>query len=93
MTQPAVTRHQRRQHTRHLALLNTDENALREILHAHVVDPHLRAHAERAVCHVRKAHLAPTDPTRARTVDGLVQDLDRVGRFLARQTSTPSQHT
>jgi hypothetical protein len=82
---------QRRQRTRHLALLRTADNALREILHAHLIDPNLRAHADRALAHVREATIAITQPTSVRTVESLTTELDRMGRLLERLSPTSSQ--
>lgn len=88
--QPSYQERERAELIRHLA---TAETALRSILHVHTLTPEFRAHAERAVAHVREGRVVLTDPTRARTVEGLDQHLERTKRFLANlPPSSPSSH-
>ena len=61
-----------------LATLDTAEKALRRNLHQHGLDPAARAHLERALSHVHEGCLAINEPSRARTVDQLHEDLTKV---------------
>ncbi len=78
--QPGYQERERAELFRHLA---TAETALRAILHVHTLTPEFRAHAERAVAHVREGRVVLTAPESARTVEGLDQHLERTKRFLA----------
>lgn len=80
-----------RERAQHLAQLATAEKALRSILHAHLIDPNLRAHAERAMAHVRESGLVLTNPTQARTVEALGSDIRRVNSFV-QSLPRPSLH-
>ena len=64
-----------------LAYLNDAENALRENLNRHDLNPAARAHMERALSHVREAHIATTENGKARTVRQLVGDLEEMDRL------------
>ena len=81
-----------REREQHLELLAVAEKALRQVLHAHCLDPHFRAHAERAIVHVREGSLTLTSPTQARTVEALGEDLAKVSRFLARVSAPTAIH-
>ncbi|MBK8001688.1 MAG: hypothetical protein IPK15_24030 [Verrucomicrobia bacterium] len=61
-----------------LAQLNDAESALRENLHRHDLDATARTHMERAVAHVREAYIATNEIGKARTVQRLVSDLEKV---------------
>jgi len=67
-----------------LEILNDAESALRENLHRHDLDPVARAHMERALCHTREAYIATNEIGKARTVQRLVSDLDKVERLTER---------
>ena len=67
-----------------LELLNHAESALRENLHRHDLDPTARAHLERAVSHTREAYIATNEIGKARTVQRLIGDLDKVDRLVAK---------
>ena len=58
--------------------LNNAEQALRENLHRHDLDPTAREHMERALSHVREAHIATNEIGKARSVRRLVGDLEKV---------------
>ena len=62
----------------HLILeqLNTADQALRENLHRHDLDPTAREHMERALSHVREAYIATNEIGKARSVQTLVRDLE-----------------
>ena len=61
--------------------LNNAEQALRENLHRHDLDPTAREHMERALSHVREAYIATNEISKARSVRGLVGDLEKVERL------------
>jgi hypothetical protein len=61
--------------------LNTAEQSLRENLHRHDLDPTAREHMERALSHVREAYIATNEIGKARSVQRLVGDLERVERL------------
>ena len=65
-----------------LEQLNDAESALRENLHRHDLDPIARAHMERALSHVHEAYIATNEVGKARTVQRLVGDLEKVDRLL-----------
>ena len=67
-----------------LELLNDAESALRENLHRHDLDSNARAHMERAASHTREAYIATNEIGKARTVQRLVDDLDKADRLVAR---------
>ena len=62
--------------------LDTAEQALRENLHRHDLDPTARAHMERAVAHVHEAYIATNEIGKARSVQRLVGDLEKVDRLV-----------
>lgn len=61
-----------------LQQLTAADTALRANLHMHCVDETGRAHMERALAHVREAHIAINEGGRARTVQQLVAELLKV---------------
>jgi hypothetical protein len=67
-----------------LEQLDTAQRALRENLHRHDLEPTARQHMERALSHVREAHIATNQIGRARSVHRLVSDLEKVDRLLER---------
>jgi len=64
-----------------LEQLNNAEQALRENLHRHDLDPTAREHMERALSHVREAYIATNEIGKARSVQRLVGDLEKVERL------------
>ena len=62
--------------------LGTAEQALRENLHRHDLDPTAREHMERALSHVHEAHIATNEIGKARPVQRLVDDLENVDRLV-----------
>ena len=61
--------------------LNNSEQALRENLHRNDLDPTAREHMERALSHVREAYIATNEIGKARSVQRLVGDLEKVERL------------
>ena len=57
--------------------LDTADQALRENLHRHDLDPTAREHMERALSHVREAHIPTNEIGKARSVRRLVGDLEK----------------
>lgn len=72
-----------------LEQLNDAESALRENLHRHDLDPTARAHMERALSHVHEAYIATNEVGKARTVQHLVGDLEKVDRLLEKVRQRP----
>ena len=72
-----------------LEQLNDAESALRENLHRHDLDPTARAHMERALSHVHEAYIATNEVGKARTVQHLVGDLEKVDRLLEKIRQRP----
>lgn len=72
-----------------LEQLNDAESALRENLHRHDLDPTARAHMERALSHVHEAYIATSEVGKARTVQQLVGDLEKVDRLLEKVRQRP----
>ena len=64
--------------------LDTAEQALRENLHRNDLDPTAREHMERALSHVREAHIATNEIGKARSVRCLVSDLEKVIPIMAK---------
>jgi len=62
--------------------LDTAEQALRENLHRNDLDPTAREHMERALSHVREAYIATNEIGKARSVQQLVRDLEKVDRLV-----------
>ena len=67
-----------------LQRLNEAEQALRENLHRHELDPVARSHMERALSHTREAVIATNEIGKARTTQQLVTDLEKVERLTAK---------
>jgi len=61
--------------------LNNAEQALRENLHRNDLDPTAREHMERALSHVREAYIATNEIGKARSVQRLAGDLEKVERL------------
>jgi hypothetical protein len=79
-----------------LGELSTAEQALRENLHRHDLDPTAREHMERALSHVREAYIATNEIGKARSVQRLVGDLEKVERLTEKvrrryQVGTPGK--
>ena len=72
-----------RERTERLDHLALAEKALRALLHMHLHDVALRAHAERAMAHVRECQVTITSPDRARSLGQLSRHLDRMNELLA----------
>lgn len=72
-----------------LEQLNDAESALRENLHRHDLDPTARAHMERALSHVHEAYIATNEIGKARTVQQLVGDLEKVEHLLKKLQQRP----
>ena len=64
--------------------LDTADQALRENLHRHDLDPTAREHMERAMSHVREAYIATNEIGKARSVQRLVSDVEKVGHLLSK---------
>jgi len=58
--------------------LDTADQALRENLHRNDLDPIAREHMERALTHVREAYIATNEIGKARSVQQLVGDAEKV---------------
>ena len=67
-----------------LEQLKDAESALRENLHRHDLDPTARAHMERALNHTLEAYVATNEIGKARSVQRLVGDLEKVEQILAK---------
>lgn len=67
-----------------LQCLQVAEDALRSNLHRHDLDEIARAHMERALNHTREAYVATNEIGKARTVERLVGDLEKVERLTER---------
>jgi len=67
-----------------LEQLDIADQALRENLHRHDLDPTAREHMERAMSHVREAFIATNEIGKARSVQRLVGDLEKVNHIVAR---------
>ena len=67
-----------------LEQLDTADQALRENLHRHDLDPTAREHMERAMSHVREACIATNEIGKARSVHRLVGDMEKVGHLLSK---------
>lgn len=69
--------------------LRDAESALRENLHRHDLDPTARAHMERALNHTLEAYVATNEIGKARSVQRLVGDLEKVEQILAKVHRQP----
>ena len=61
-----------------LARLQAADTALRASLHQHGTDALVRAHLERALAHIREAHIATRERIQIRTVQELADQLTRI---------------
>jgi hypothetical protein len=61
-----------------LAQLNVAEAAMRNGLHTQGFGATVQAHMERALAHIREAYIALNEARQVRTVQQLVDDLNRV---------------
>ena len=66
-----------------LARLQSADTALRASLHQHGTDAIVRAHLERALAHIREAHIAANERTQVRTVQELADQLTRIEQMRA----------
>jgi hypothetical protein len=75
-----------------LARLRTADGSLRASLHQHDTDALVRAHLERALAHIREAHIAVRERTQIRTVQELADQLTRIEQMQAdlRAEQTPA---
>ena len=73
-----------------LEQLKDAESALRENLHRHDFEPTARAHMERALNHTLEAYVATNEIGKARSVQRLVGDLEKVEQILAKVHRQPS---
>ena len=64
--------------------LDAADQALRENLHRNDLDPTAREHMERALSHVREAYIATNEIGKARSVQQLVGDLEKVNHIVAK---------
>ena len=67
-----------------LEQLDTADQALRENLHRHDLDPTAREHMERAMSHVREAYIATNEIGKAFSVQRLVSDMEKVEHILSK---------
>ena len=67
-----------------LEQLDIADQALRENLHRHDLDPTAREHMERAMSHVREAYIATNEIGKARSVQRLVGDVEKVGHLMSK---------
>ena len=77
-----------------IAQIETAQRSVRANLHRHDLDPTAEAHLHRAMSHLGEAFIATNEQGKARTVDQLVHDLNRIQRLMAklsqRQKEAPS---
>ena len=66
-----------------LGQLQTADVNLRTGLHQHGTDALVRAHLERALAHIREAHIAVNEQTKIRTVQELADQLTRIEQMQA----------
>ena len=64
--------------------LDTADQALRENLHRNDLDPTAREHMERALSHVREAYIATNEIGKARSIQQLVGDLEKVNHIVTK---------
>ena len=67
-----------------LEQLDIADHALRENLHRHDLDLTAREHMERAMSHVREAYIATNEIGKARSVQRLVGDMEKVGHLVSK---------
>jgi hypothetical protein len=61
-----------------LARLQAADSSLRASLHEHGTDALVRAHLERALAHIREAHIAVNERAKIRSVQELADQLTRI---------------
>ena len=66
-----------------LARLQAADSSLRASLHQHGTDALVRAHLERALAHIREAHIATRERIQIRTVQELADQLTRIEQMQA----------
>ena len=66
-----------------LGQLQTADVNLRAGLHEHGIDAIVRAHLERALAHIREAHIAVNEQAKIRSVQELTDQLTRVEQMQA----------
>jgi hypothetical protein len=78
-----------------LGQLQTADVNLRSGLHQHGMDAIVRAHLERALAHIREAHIAVNEQTKVRTVQELADQLARVEQIQSdlRARRTPADES
>jgi hypothetical protein len=80
-----------------LARLQAADSSLRASLHQHGTDALVRAHLERALAHIREAHIAVNEQTKVRTVQELADQLTRIEQMRedlrAQQTTADESST
>jgi hypothetical protein len=72
-----------------MAQLRVAETALRGNLHVHGAEAVARAHMERALAHVHEAFSAVSETGRARTVQQLVEEVERLEKLLTELRQQP----
>jgi hypothetical protein len=63
-----------------LGQLKAAESALRAGMHTHGFGCTARAHMERALAHIAESYIALTEPKNTRSVNQLVDDLNRIAQ-------------
>src|SRR5271163_1467894 len=80
-----------------LARLQAADSSLRASLHQHGTDALVRAHLERALAHIREAHIAVNEQAKIRSVQELADQLARIEQMRedlrAQQTSADESAT
>jgi len=80
-----------------LARLQAADSSLRASLHHHGTDALVRAHLERALAHIREAHIAVNEQTKIRSVQELADQLTRIEQMRedlrAQQTTADESST
>ena len=80
-----------------LARLQAADSSLRASLHQHGTDALVRAHLERALAHIREAHIAVRERIQIRTVLELTDQLARIEQMRedlrAQQTTADESST
>jgi hypothetical protein len=74
-----------------LGQIKAAESALRNGLHTHGFGNIARAHLERAMAHICEAYISVNEINRARTVQQLVDDLNRIQQVMDAATRNQSQ--
>ena len=75
-----------------LGQLKSAESALRTGLHTHGFGSIARAHMERALAHIQEAYVALNEAKNVRSVQQLVDDLNRIQHAMDATTRKRSQH-